>query len=86
MWRRVTSLSPVISTSKPNSLDQAAFGFKIWRSSFSTETPTLVKDGPTSFQREKPIYYFCPRWSCLTVNSGPRCLTQLKKAGLFLQK
>lgn len=58
MWRRVTSLSPVISTSKPASLDQAASGFKIWRSSFSTETPTLVKDGTTSFKERNPFITF----------------------------
>ncbi|KAL9375802.1 hypothetical protein Peur_032681 [Populus x canadensis] len=58
MWRRVTSLSPVISTSKPTSLDQAASGFKIWRSSFSTETPTMVKDGTTSFKERNPFITF----------------------------
>ncbi|KAJ6869619.1 hypothetical protein NC651_034374 [Populus alba x Populus x berolinensis] len=58
MWRRVTSLSPVISTSKPASLDQAASGFKIWRSSFSTETPTMVKDGTTSFKERNPFITF----------------------------
>ncbi|KAJ8771464.1 hypothetical protein K2173_026641 [Erythroxylum novogranatense] len=63
MWRRVASLSPLISSSKPSSLCSAGYGLKIWVS-FSTEAPapmelipkktpfiTFVLGGPGSGKR-----------------------------------
>ncbi|XP_034711191.1 UMP-CMP kinase isoform X2 [Vitis riparia] len=41
MWRRVTSLSPFISSSKPSIRNQAAYGGKIWEL-FTTEILTPV--------------------------------------------
>ncbi|TQD97450.1 hypothetical protein C1H46_017029 [Malus baccata] len=47
MWRRVASLSPLVSRSKPSKLSQEACTFKIWES-FSSESqvPTPSKVAP----------------------------------------
>ncbi|CAK7337068.1 unnamed protein product [Dovyalis caffra] len=84
MLRRVASLSPLISTSKSTSLDQAACGFKIWRSLLTTEASTLlqVKDGTASFKEKNPFITFvlgrflidlkCPNFSAhVRVTGGP---------------
>ncbi|XP_031265844.1 UMP-CMP kinase isoform X3 [Pistacia vera] len=44
MWRRVASLSPLISSSISSYLNQAAYKFKIWES-FTTDIPTQAKGG-----------------------------------------
>ncbi|KAJ8772112.1 hypothetical protein K2173_027289 [Erythroxylum novogranatense] len=56
MWRRVASLSPLISSSKPSSLCSAGYGLKIWVS-FSTEAPAPLADGADS-QEKTPFITF----------------------------
>ncbi|KAL6321833.1 hypothetical protein AAG906_035531 [Vitis piasezkii] len=50
MWRRVTSLSPFISSSKPSIRNQAAYGGKIWEL-FTTEILTPAKAGISSDEK-----------------------------------
>ncbi|XP_044505969.1 UMP-CMP kinase isoform X5 [Mangifera indica] len=44
MWRRLSSLSPLISASTSSSLNQAAYKFKIWES-FTSNIPAQAKGG-----------------------------------------
>ncbi|KAK3220955.1 hypothetical protein Dsin_014925 [Dipteronia sinensis] len=56
MWKRVASLSPLISSKRSSTLNQAAYTFKLFES-FTTETPTQGNDG-MFFKGKTPFITF----------------------------